>query len=87
MQHFAESVHEPVLAAALATAEDHGITALHAAEHLKAGVARYWQQAQRAGDTGAPLADPAASSEEVERLRQLEFVRRRRMDDKAARES
>ena len=86
MQHFAESVHEPVLAAALATAEDHGITALHAAEHLKAGVARYWQQAQRAGDTAAPLADPAASSEEVERLRQLEFVRRRRMDDKAARE-
>ena len=53
IQHFAQSPHEPVLAAALATAEDTGITAEQAAMHLKAGAARYWEQAQRAGRGGA----------------------------------
>jgi hypothetical protein len=63
-----------VLARALATAEDHAITDEHAAEHLRAGVARYWQQAQRAGRT---VPEPAAmSAEETERLRQMEIVRR-----------
>jgi DNA primase len=75
MQHFARTAHEPVLALALATAEDHGITAEHAAEHLRAGVARYWQQAQRAGRPGAPPETPV-TAEEAERLRQLEMVRR-----------
>ncbi len=80
IQHFAGSAHERILAQALATAEDHGITADQAAEHLKAGVGRYWQQAQRAG---RPIADAAeagtaalATPEETERLRQLEIVRR-----------
>jgi hypothetical protein len=80
IQHFAGSPHERILAQALATAEDHGITADQAAEHLKAGVGRYWQQAQRAG---RPIADAAEADtaarttpEESERLRQLEMVRR-----------
>ena len=76
VQHFADSPHSSVLASALATAEDHGITAEHAAEHLKAGVARYWQQAQRAGRPGAPGAGLPSTTEETERLRQLEMVRR-----------
>jgi DNA primase len=76
MQHFAASPHEPVLASALATAEDTGITAEQAAMHLKAGAARYWQQAQRAGRKGAPDSGAPATAEESERLRQLEMVRR-----------
>jgi len=76
MQHFVDSPHEPVLASALASAEDHGITAEHAAEHLRAGVARYWQQALRAGRPGGPDTGIPATPEEAERLRQLEMVRR-----------
>jgi len=76
MQHFAETPYESVLASALATAEDHGITAEHATEHLRAGVARYWQQAQRAGRPGAPETETPLTPEEAERLRQLEMVRR-----------
>jgi DNA primase len=76
MQHFAATVHEPVLALALATAEDHGITAEHAALHLTEGVGRYWQQAQLAGHPGAPDSGTTPTREEAERLRQLEMVRR-----------
>ncbi len=76
MQYFAQSPHESVLASALATAEDHGITAEHAAMHLKAGVIRYWEQAQRAGHAGSPESGTPATAEESERLRQLEMVRR-----------
>jgi len=76
IQHFVQSPHESVLASALATAEDHGITAEHAAMHLEAGVIRYWQQAQRAGRAGAPEPGTPATAEESERLRQLEMVRR-----------
>ena len=79
MQYFAESPHESVLASALAAAEDHGITAEHAAVHLAAGVARYWQQAQRAGFPGS-AGESAATAEEAERLRQLEMVRRAASD-------
>jgi len=79
MQYFAQSPHEPVLAAALATAEDHGITAELAAVHLAAGVARYWQQAQRAGTRDTP-GDTPPTAEEAERLRQLEMVRRAASD-------
>jgi DNA primase len=79
MQHFAGTAHEPVLVRALATAEDHAITGDQAAEHLRAGVARYWQLAQRAGRTAPETA--AASAEEAERLRQLEIVRRAGRND------
>jgi hypothetical protein len=69
-----------MLTDALVTAENHGITAEQATEHLREGVARYWQQAQRAGRpvAGAAEAETAARTtpEESERLRQLEMVRR-----------
>jgi hypothetical protein len=76
MQYFAHTAHDAVFASALATADDHGITADLAAERLTAGVARYWQQARRAGLTGGPDAEASSSPEETERLRQLEMVRR-----------
>jgi hypothetical protein len=76
MQHFADSAHDAVFASALAAADDHEITSELAAERLTAGVARYWQQARRAGITGGPGAETTASPEETERLRQLEMVRR-----------
>ncbi len=80
VQHFVGSPHERILADALVTAEDHGITAEQAAEHLKAGVGRYWQQAQRAGKPVADAAEAETAArttpEEIERLRQLEMVRR-----------
>src|SRR6266545_519659 len=80
VQHFVGSSHESVLMEALVMAEDQAITAEQAAEHLKAGVSRYWQQAQRAGRpvAGAAEAETAAQTtpEEAERLRQLEMVRR-----------
>jgi DNA primase len=76
MQHFVGSAFETALARALATAEDHAITGDHAAEHLRAGVARYWQKAQRAGRAAPEAATMTA--EETERLRQLEMVRRSR---------
>lgn len=76
LQHFSGSAHGLVLAQALATAEDHGLTPEQAATHLQAGVARYWQQAQRAGRPVAVDAGPDTTPEEAERLRQLEMVRR-----------
>ena len=79
MQHFAGTSFERILTDALVAAEDQGISAEQAAEHLRAGVRRYWQQAQRAG---RPLSDAAeaeaaemATPEETERLRQLDIVR------------
>jgi hypothetical protein len=42
---------------------------------VRAGIARYWQQAERAGTAKAP-ADVARTAEELERLRQLDYVRR-----------
>jgi DNA primase len=80
IQHFTGTPHEPVLSQALATAQDHGITPELAEAHLRAGAARYWQQAHRdgraVGDAGAA---PPATAEESERLRQLEMVRHRRL--------
>jgi len=79
MQHFAGSPHERILTEALVAAEDHGISDEQAAEHLRAGVIRYWEQAKRAGRPVAPALHGEAlpaSAEETERLRQLELVRR-----------
>ena len=75
MQYFAQSPHEPILAAALASAENHGITPELAAVHLSDGIARYWQRVHRAGHPTTP-GDAAPTGEEAERLRQLEMVRR-----------
>jgi DNA primase len=79
VQTFIGTSHETAIAEALATAEDQALTADLAGEHLRAGVARYWQQAERAGTAKAP-ADVPTTAEEVERLRQLEFVRRAAAD-------
>ncbi len=80
VQSFSGSPHEPVLVEALISAEDQGITAEQAAEHLREGAARYWMQARRAGSpvAAAAEADTAARTtpEEAERLRQLDMVRR-----------
>jgi hypothetical protein len=76
MQHFAGSPHEQVLAQALATAEDQALTGDQAALHLQTGVARYWQQARRAGQPVAADASLTMDAEETERQRQLEIVRR-----------
>jgi len=84
MQHFSGTEHERVLARALASASDHGITAEIALLHLRAGVQRYWLHLQRQGEgvaAGAEsdamaLATSALPAEETERLRQLEMARR-----------
>jgi DNA primase len=80
VQSFSGTPHEQVLVEALISAEDQGITAEQATEHLREGAARYWLQARRAGSpvAAAAEADTAARTtpEEAERLRQLDIVRR-----------
>jgi len=75
LQYFADSPHEAVLASVLAMAEDHGMTVELAEAHVREGLERWWQQARRSG-TAAP-APPAGAqtAEEIQRLRQLDFVR------------
>jgi len=74
VQFFIGTPHEAAVADALATAEDQALTPDLAEERVKAGMARYWQQAERAGTARAPL-DVASTPEERERMRQLDFVR------------
>ena len=74
MQRFADSAHGPVLAAALATAEDHGLTVEDAEARLREGAEQWWRYARRAGKAIDPAAAPPVG-EEAERLRQLEWVR------------
>jgi len=83
LQRFVGTPHEHVLAAALASAHDQGVTPEQAELHLREGVRRYWLQAQRAGQQGSATPDAndaalaaALPAEETERLRQLEMVRR-----------
>jgi DNA primase len=75
VQTFIGSPHEGTVADALASAEDQALTPELAGERVRAGIARYWQQAERAGTAKAP-ADVARTAEELERLRQLDYVRR-----------
>jgi DNA primase DnaG DnaB-binding/DnaB-helicase binding domain of primase len=75
MQSFASSVHEPVLAAALATAEDQSLTIEHAEARVREGIERWWLWARRDGRAAISEGSPA-DGEEAERLRQLEYVRR-----------
>ncbi len=75
MQQFADSLHEPVLAEALATAEDHALTADDAEARLREGADRWWMYARRAGKAIEPAAAPP-SAEEAERLRQIEWIRK-----------
>ncbi|MEP7181902.1 MAG: DNA primase [Betaproteobacteria bacterium] len=76
LQQFSGTAHEILFVQALATAEDHGLSEEQGQEHLKAGLARYWQQAKRAGRDDIPGDAAAPTREEGERLRQLEMVRR-----------
>jgi hypothetical protein len=83
MQHFAGSVHEPALVAALASASDQRVTTDIALDHLREGARRYWLLAQRMGHAPEPADSAAAAAmhaelppEETERLRQLEMARR-----------
>ena len=55
IEHFAGSMHAPVLAAALATATDQGVTAEHAEERL--------EMAPPAGGSGRVGPDAAATTE------------------------
>jgi DNA primase len=79
LQHFAGTTHDPVLAAALAQAHDQALEPEQAEIQLRAGVDRWWVNARRGGEAELPGdAVPEASGEEAERLRQMDFVRRKR---------
>ena len=75
MQSFASSIHEPVLAAALATAEDQSLTVEHAEARVREGIEQWWLWARRDGRAAISEGSPT-EGEEAERLRQLEYVRR-----------
>jgi hypothetical protein len=67
------------MAAALAQAHDHALEPEQAEIQLRAGVDRWWRNARLGGEADLPPdAVPAASGEEAERLRQMDFVRRNR---------
>ncbi len=84
IQHFVGTAHERELVAALASAQDQGVSAEQAELHLHEGLRRYWRHARIAGcgeDETASAATrqgpaPELPPEDVERLRQLELVRR-----------
>ena len=80
LQFFADSPHEPVLAGVLATADDHGLTAELAEGHVREGLERWWQQARRAGTAAPAPLEGGQSAEEIQRLRQLQFVRKTAAD-------
>ena len=75
MQSLASSDYEPVLAAALATAEDQSLTEEHAEAQFREGVERWWLWARREGRVAASEGAPA-DGEEARRLQQLEWIRR-----------
>ena len=76
MQHFADSGHDAVLAAALAAAEDHGLPDDQVAQALREGAARWRLQAQQAGTIDGAADATTVRQEEAERLRQLDLVRK-----------
>ena len=75
MQSLASSDYEPVLAAALATAEDQSLTEEHAEAQFREGVERWWMWARRDGRVATTDGAPV-EGEEARRLQQLEWVRR-----------
>jgi DNA primase len=76
LQYFADSPHEAVLASVLAMAEDHGLTMELAEAHVREGIERWWQQARRSGGAAPSPQAGGQTTEEIQRLRQLDFVRR-----------
>jgi hypothetical protein len=76
MQHFAGTPHEPVLVAALTSAEIEGLSGDAVETQLLDGVRHYWGVLQkRSGATSTPPAD--LSPEEAERARQRRLLRTR----------
>ena len=75
MQSLASSDYEPILAAALATAEDQSLTEEHAEAQFRDGVERWWMWARRDGRVAATDGAPV-EGEEARRLQQLEWIRR-----------
>ena len=75
MQSLASSDYEPVLAAALATAEDQSLTEEHAEAQFRDGVERWWMWARRDGRVAVTDGAPV-EGEEARRLQQLEWIRR-----------
>ena len=68
IQAFAGTEHEPALSAALASAEDHGITAEQAETHLREGVARLRDQDEQrrlAALLATPLDELTAEQREL----------------------
>jgi DNA primase len=76
IQHFADSPHEGILASVLAKAEDHGLTTEMTEANVRKGLENWWQQARRAGSAAPAPAEGGQSAEEIQRLRQLQFVRK-----------
>jgi DNA primase len=76
LQHFADTPHAAVLAGVLATADDHGLTVELAEGHLREGLERWWQQARRSGSAAPAPVEGGQTAEEIQRLRQLQFVRK-----------
>ena len=77
LQWFADTPHDAVLSAVLATVQDQGLTPDLAEAQLREGVERWWITARREGRAGPPNDQaPPSTPEEAERLRQLDLVRR-----------
>jgi len=71
---FADTPHAGVMTAVLASARDQDLDDAAIEAEVREGLARWWQQARRAGMAAPPAeVDP----EEDRRLRQLDFIRRR----------
>ena len=77
LQYFVDSPHEAVLASVLAMAEDHGLTMELAEAHVREGLERWWQQARRSGSAAPAPQAGGQTAEEIQRLRQLDFVRQK----------
>jgi hypothetical protein len=77
MQAFAGTVHDVVLDAALASAEDDGLSDEQAEVEFRAGVQRLWTQAEREGGVaGPPEVVEALSAEDAERRRQAQLAQK-----------
>jgi len=75
LQHFAGSPHEAILASVLAKAEDHALTLEMTEANVRKGLDNWWQQARRSGIAAPAAAAGDQTAEEVQRLRQLDYVR------------
>ena len=75
LQYFAGSPHEAILASVLAKAEDHALTLEMTEANVRKGLENWWQQARRSGTAAPAPAAGGQTAEEIQRLRQLDYVR------------